>query len=61
MILTQEERNRFADYLEQDANDSELIIEQMKKLNHEIMVKHILIEVAAERLIIKKLRVTVDG
>jgi hypothetical protein len=59
IILTQEERDRFATYLEEDSNSSLGIIKQMEKLpNTETIVKHYKLEAAASKIVAAKLRAT---
>lgn len=58
-MLTEEERNRFAAYLEQDAASTDGIIEQVKKLgNMEPMVRKLITESAAFKIVAAKLRST---
>ncbi len=57
MLLTDEERRRFAEYLEQDAESSRLIIAQMEAMpNVEMMTRNIKIEMHAALIIARKLR-----
>jgi hypothetical protein len=57
MLLTDDERRRFAEYLEKDADSNELLAAQLEKLNSQLgMQKRI--EAAAERLIARNLRVS---
>lgn len=57
MLLTDEERERFATYLEQDAESSRLIIEQMKNLPvAQVMVKAATAEMHAALIVARKLR-----
>lgn len=59
MILTDAERAKFADYLEMDAQSSEAILRQMEKLpGMEALAKKTKIEIAANRLVAKRLRNT---
>ncbi len=57
MILTNEERLRFAEYLERDAESSRLLIEQMVKQGlPDFMQQRLKIERAAATVIAQKLR-----
>lgn len=58
MQLTDEERARFADYLDFDATQTEALIEQMKKLpgGLESVIKARQVEVAAYRFVARHLR-----
>lgn len=60
MILTEEERNKFASYLEQDAKDGDAIEQQMANLGDytDPIRKQIRVESMAARVIAKKLRST---
>ena len=61
--LSQQERDRFATWLEQDAKTTEGMIEQMKKLSmgaalHEAMTKKMKTEAAAMLIVAARLRST---
>lgn len=58
MLLTEQERLRFAAWLEREASTSSALIEQMEKLGPHVapMVVHQRAEIAASLLIAKKLR-----
>ncbi len=59
-MLTKEDRDRFADYLEQSAKDGRGIIEQFEKLGpmHMLMVYKLKAECVAEEIVAAKLRST---
>lgn len=58
MNLNEEERHKFADYLEQDAKSSRMLAEQMAKLGsiHQAMTKKLRIEADAAKVVATKLR-----
>lgn len=59
MLLTDDERRRFAEYLEQDAASGEAILEQLAKLpGMDAIIRLTRAEVAASRIVAKKLRST---
>ena len=62
MTLTQEERTKFASYLEIQAKSGRGIVEQMEALGgiHKVMVDRIKAECAAEEIVAAKLRSTAD-
>jgi hypothetical protein len=59
ILLTDEERERLASYLEQDAESTLGLVEQMRKINlPEAVIKLKLTEVAAQKIVVKMLRST---
>ena len=62
LLLSPEERNRFADWLKQDVESDKLMIEQLSKLGPpgELMAKKMKLEVAAGIVVLQKL-LTVEG
>lgn len=57
--LTEEERLKFADYLEHDSSVTEGLIEQMKKIQTmEIVIKSKTAEMHAQRIVARMLRRT---
>jgi hypothetical protein len=59
MTLTQDERNKFAQYLEQCAHESEMLLEQMQSLGlPEVMCQLQQMETHSARFLAKKLRTT---
>jgi hypothetical protein len=59
MILSYEERAKFAAYLEESAHDGEMMAEQMEKIGDKVtglLVKRLRTESAAERIVAAKLR-----
>lgn len=57
MSLTKEERDKFAAYLEQDAYESQVLVEQLKTLpGGEILAKKLTLEIAACHIVATKLR-----
>ncbi len=56
--LSQEERNKFADYLEQEIRSNNLIIEQMKKINVPYAIEQKTIETLAYNVVAKILKNT---
>ena len=59
ILLNKEERVKFATYLEQDADSTEGILIQMKKINSpESVIKKYTAEMLSARVIAKKLRDT---
>jgi len=57
ITLTQEERDKFATYLEQEVESSKQLIEQMKHIpNTEAMASALTAEMLAERVVAGKLR-----
>ncbi len=60
MLLTDEERRKFAEWLEQDAASCRAIADQLEKLGpmHHAMANKERIDAIAEMLIAKKLRNT---
>ena len=62
MILTKEERDKFATYLEASARDSYSMVKQMEKIHvPEVVIENMSKEIVAELLVANKLRQTVDG
>ena len=63
MILTKEERNRFAAWCEAQASDAKAIVEQLKKLgpHGEIVAQREKQEAAAALMIASKLRAIEDA
>lgn len=55
ITLSDEERRKVAAWLRQDADGDELMMEQMKKLNLEPLIRQKSVEVAAKRLVAKVL------
>jgi len=56
-VLTKEEREKFATYLEESAQQDEGLVDQMKKINTpEALIKYRLVEVHAAKIVAKKLR-----
>lgn len=59
MILTQEERDKFATYLEEDAASNDgLIVQATKVGGMEPLIQKLKIEAASARIIARKLRTT---
>lgn len=59
MLLTDEERKKFAEYLETDVMSSEALLRQMEKLpGMETFAKKTRIEIAAMMMVAKRLRNT---
>lgn len=57
MLLTDDERRRFAEYLEQDAASGEAILSQLEKLpGMDAIIRKTQAEVAATKIVAKKLR-----
>ena len=63
MLLSQEERDKFATYLEISAKSGRGIIEQFEKLGpaHQVMTEKLKVEALAEEIVASKLRNTMDG
>lgn len=59
-MLTSEERNRFATYLEREAETDEMMAEQLMKMGPEILAKKYRVESMAARVIAQKLRSIID-
>lgn len=63
MLLTNEERQRFADYLEMDAESGEQLAAQMDKMKNPItdqLAKQHRIEAQAARIVARRLRAAQD-
>jgi hypothetical protein len=59
LLLTPEERDRFVGWLEREADSTEVIVRQMAQIKvPEVVIRNFQIEVAACRLIARKLRRT---
>jgi len=58
IVLTIAERNRFADWLQQDIETNKLLLEQLSKLGSdgESVAKRMKIETTCEMIVYKKLR-----
>lgn len=57
MLLTDAERQRFAQYLEEEAHTDEAMADQMEQVRvPEVLVKKLRMEAAAARIIAAKLR-----
>jgi hypothetical protein len=57
MILSAEERKKFADYLEQDARDTEGIIGQLQNApGMDPLARKLKVEATAQRIVAAKLR-----
>lgn len=58
MLLTDDERRRFAEYLEQDAESNRMMAEQLAKIgpHGEMIAKNKRIEMQAELIVAKMLR-----
>lgn len=61
MLLTQQERDKFALWCEQSAESAKLLVDQMDKLPHAApLVREFKMEIAACTFIAQKLRSTVE-
>jgi len=58
IVLTPEERDRFAAYLEQDLASKEMMLEQLKKIGPQAMEKHYSAEIMASKIVCQMLRNT---
>ena len=58
LLLTRAERERFAAWLEHEADTYNGVIAQMEALRQELVVKHFKMKVAAYRIVAKDVRIT---
>ena len=56
LLLSRQERERFAAWLEHEADTDQGLIRQMEAVRQELVAKHFKVRVAAYRIVAKELR-----